>query len=98
MMPEYAAKAVDGRCLHLEVNNMVLLGMRNVFKRPLHLFGFYLVLNGLERFFIEKIRVNYKYDWGFLHPTQAEIISSLLVLAGLGILIFYRKQASTKPA
>ena len=35
-------------------------------------FSFYLVLNGLERFLIEKIRVNVVYDWGWIQPTQAE--------------------------
>jgi phosphatidylglycerol---prolipoprotein diacylglyceryl transferase len=34
--------------------------------------------------------VNYKYDWGFLHPTQAEIISSIIILAGVSILIFFK--------
>ena len=69
---------------------LLLLAVRKRFRFPLHLFGLYLVLNGLERFFIEKIRVNYKYDWGFMHPTQAEIISAVLVLTGLGILFLYK--------
>jgi prolipoprotein diacylglyceryltransferase len=48
-------------------------------------------MNGVERFFIEKIRVNTKYDiWGF-HPTQAEIISSLLVIGG-AVLIWYSRK------
>jgi phosphatidylglycerol:prolipoprotein diacylglycerol transferase len=64
--------------------------LRRKFKHALHLFGFYLILNGLERFFIEKIKVNYKYDWGFIHPTQSEIISVLLVTMGTLILIFFR--------
>lgn len=62
--------------------------MRKKMSFPLQLFGIYLILNGLERFLVEKIRVNYKYDWGFLHPTQAEIISALLVLLGAGILVW----------
>lgn len=69
-----------------------LWAIRKRMKYPLHLFGVYLILNGLERFFVEKIRVNYKYDWGFLHPTQAEIISTILVLSGIGILLFYKKK------
>jgi phosphatidylglycerol:prolipoprotein diacylglycerol transferase len=66
--------------------------MRKRFAQPLHIFGLYLIVNGLERFFVEKIRVNYKYDWGFIHPTQAEIISSCLVFIGIGILLFYKKK------
>lgn len=60
----------------------LLWSLRKRLKYPLQMFGLYLILNGVERFFIEKIRVNYKYDWGFLHPTQAEIISVVLVLIG----------------
>ncbi|MCB0698245.1 MAG: prolipoprotein diacylglyceryl transferase [Chitinophagales bacterium] len=66
---------------------MILFGilwkLRTKLKYPLQLFGIYLIFNGLERFFIEKIRVNFKYDLGFIHPTQAEIISTVLVLTGL---------------
>jgi phosphatidylglycerol:prolipoprotein diacylglycerol transferase len=51
-------------------------------------------LNGAERFLVEKIRVNYKYDWGFIHPTQAEIISFSLILLGISILLFYRDKKS----
>lgn len=39
------------------------------------LFSLYLVLNGVERFLIEKIRVNPEYDFFGLTATQAEIIS-----------------------
>lgn len=74
---------------------LLIMAMRKTFRKPLHIFGFYLVLNGLERFFIEKIRVNYKYDWGFLHPTQAEIISAVLAIAGLCILFFYKLKTFT---
>lgn len=49
--------------------------------------GLYLVLNGIERFLIEKIRVNSTYDIFGAEITQAEIISSLMVLGGL--VIFY---------
>jgi len=69
---------------------LFLWAIRKRFKTPLKLFGIYLILNGLERFFIEKVRVNYKYDWGFMHPTQAEIISFLLVVAGLALFFLYK--------
>ncbi len=61
---------------------LVLWSLRKKITIPGRLFAFYLILNGLERFLIEKIRVNSTYDlWGF-HPTQAEIISSLLIIVG----------------
>ena len=59
---------------------------------PGMLFSIYLVLNGIERFLIEKIRVNNKMDFLGLEVTQAEIISFSLILIGLlGMLYFYRK-------
>jgi prolipoprotein diacylglyceryltransferase len=59
-------------------------------------FALYLILNGLERFFIEKIRVNNRIDFLGLHPTQAEVISSGLIIVGVGMWIFlYTKYHST---
>jgi prolipoprotein diacylglyceryltransferase len=68
----------------------VLWAIRKKIKVPFHFFAIYLIMNGVERFFVEKIRVNYKYDWGFIHPTQAEIISTVFVLIGISILLFYK--------
>ena len=68
----------------------VLWAFRKRFTRTLQMFGTYLILVGVERFFVELIRVNYKYDWGFVHPTQAEILSVVLVLIGACILLFYK--------
>ena len=65
---------------------IVLWNLRTKLNKPLLLTGIYCIINGSERFFIEKIRVNYKYDWGFMHPTQAEVISSIFIIVGLGIL------------
>ncbi len=70
---------------------ILILRLRKKFNYAFHLFGFYLIINGVERFLIEKIKVNHKYDWGFVHPAQSEIISILLVIAGLLIFKFYRK-------
>lgn len=66
--------------------------LRSRLKYGLHLFGVYLVLNGLERFFIERIKVNYRYDWGFIHPAQSEIIAVILFMLGTSILLFYRNK------
>jgi prolipoprotein diacylglyceryl transferase len=62
---------------------LVLWFIRKRIKVPGQLFGLYLVFNGAERFFIEKIRVNTKYMFLPFHPTQAEIISFLLIIAGV---------------
>jgi prolipoprotein diacylglyceryltransferase len=65
--------------------------LRKKILTPGKLFGIYLMVNGLERFFIEKIRVNTKYSIAGFHPTQAELISSLLVIAGIGLIVFSKK-------
>jgi len=47
------------------------------------MFGIYIILAGVERFFIELIRVNTKYKVGGLEFTQAELISVILVIGGI---------------
>lgn len=49
--------------------------------------GIYLIFNGLERFLIEKIRVNTRYEFWNISITQAEIISSCLFIVGVVILL-----------
>ena len=61
---------------------LVLWYFRKKIKAPGALFGLYLILNGFERFMVEKIRVNTTYDLFGFHPTQAELISSLLIMGG----------------
>ena len=64
---------------------------RKRFKIPGVLFSVYLILNGIERFFIEKIRVNETYHIFNSEITQAEIISVVLILVGItGIILFTR--------
>ena len=70
---------------------LVIWFLRKRFRNPGQLFGFYLILNGLERFFIEKIRVNTQYHIFGFHPTQAELISALLVIAGVTIMLYLNK-------
>ncbi len=73
----------------------LLFALRNKLTVPGTLFAVYLVLNGLERFFIEKIRVNTQYHIGGFHPTQAELISSLLVLSGIVLFFVLRKRGKS---
>ena len=73
---------------------LVLWALRKKIKAAGIIAGIYLIFNGIERFLVEKIRVNTHYDmWG--QPTQAEIISLFLVLFGIGIIIF-RSQVKEK--
>jgi phosphatidylglycerol---prolipoprotein diacylglyceryl transferase len=78
----------------------VLWGLRKHLKLPGALFALYLILNGLERFFIEKIRVNNKMDLFGFQPTQAEVISSILILIGMGLwaFLYYKNSAKTVKA
>ncbi len=60
----------------------LLWSLRKKINTPGVLFCVYLMLNGAERFLIEKIRINNVYHLGSMQVTQAEIISSLLLIAG----------------
>lgn len=62
---------------------LFLWSIREKIKVPGLMFGIYLILNGLERFFIELIRVNTRYHIGNFSFTQAEFISSCLIIAGI---------------
>ncbi len=70
----------------------ILWAIRKKIRIPGLLFGIYLIMNGVERFFIELIRVNTKYDIFGIHPTQAEIISTLLVISGIALIWYVRKK------
>jgi prolipoprotein diacylglyceryltransferase len=61
----------------------VLWSMRKSIKVPGRMFSAYLLFNGIERFFIELIRVNSKYQLGGLAFTQAQLISVLLMILGI---------------
>ena len=50
--------------------------------------GIYLISNGTERFLIEHIRVNNLIPFFGMQLTQAELISSALIIAGAFTIIF----------
>lgn len=56
--------------------------------------GIYFILNGVERFLIEKIRVNNQYHFLGIHPSQAEIISFFLILTGILIIVLVQVRAA----
>jgi phosphatidylglycerol---prolipoprotein diacylglyceryl transferase len=71
---------------------IVLWQLRTRITIPGMLFAIYLIFNGVERFFIEKIRVNNKImDSSF---TQAEFISVALILIGTFGIIYLQKRHS----
>jgi phosphatidylglycerol---prolipoprotein diacylglyceryl transferase len=69
----------------------ILWGLRKRLTIPGMLFFVYLILNGFERFWVEKIRVNVKYESLPLQPTQAEIISLLFFLVGVAGVVWLKR-------
>lgn len=70
---------------------LILWGIRKKITSAGIISGIYLIFTGVERFLIEKIRVNSTYSIFGLHPTQAEMISLLLIATGIIILILKRR-------
>lgn len=57
------------------------------------LFFIYCFLNGIERFFIEAIRVNPRYEVLGFHPSLSQFIAFLLIITGIvGIWYFWKKK------
>jgi phosphatidylglycerol:prolipoprotein diacylglycerol transferase len=73
-----------------------LWSIRDKIKAPGMMFGIYMILAGVERFFIELIRVNTKYFIGSFSFTQAELISVFMVIGGVA-LIAISKRTPAKP-
>ncbi len=69
----------------------ILWRLRKRFKYAGTLFGVYLIMNGLERFLIEKIRVNTIMEFAGIKFTQAELISTCLMIAGVALIVFAQK-------
>ena len=62
------------------------------------LFSIYFIFAGLERFIIEKIRVNPKLNVLGMELTQAEIISFTMIILGVvGIIYFNKTKDKNKP-
>jgi prolipoprotein diacylglyceryltransferase len=76
---------------------LILWALRKRLKPAGTLFALYLILNGIERFFVEKIRVNNQMDLFGLHPTQAEVISACLVLTGVILWVYLRQKYQATP-
>lgn len=68
------------------IMSLVIFGFLWLIRTRIHtpalLFSIYLIFNGAERFLIESIRVNTTYNIFDKHITQAQLISSALMLIG----------------
>ena len=70
---------------------IILWSIRKKIRIPGYLFSIYLILNGIERFLIEHIRINKLYNVLGIYLTQAEIIALILILLGGVGFVFFRK-------
>lgn len=67
---------------------LFLWAIRTRIKTAGVMFGVYLILNGAERFLIEKIRVNDTYSIFGFNPSQAQVIALLLLTGGLLLCLY----------
>ena len=74
---------------------LILWALRRRLRIPGQMMALYLMLNGIERFFIEKIRVNNQINFLGMRITQAELISALLFLTGLVLWIWLTSRRKT---
>ncbi len=72
---------------------LVLWSVRKRIKVAGTITGIYFILNGTERFLVEKIRVNNHLTFAGLKFSQAELISFLLVIAGITIITIVQLNA-----
>ena len=74
---------------------LFMWAIRKKIKAAWVMFGIYLVLNGLERFVIEMIRVNISYKVSRFALSQAQEIAVMLIVAGVGLIIFGKVRAKS---
>jgi prolipoprotein diacylglyceryltransferase len=73
-----------------------LWSIRKKLNAPGLMFSVYLIFNGIERFSIEQIRVNATIPFLGMEVTQAQIISTCLMLIGIAGVFISRKFAKDK--
>lgn len=74
----------------------ILFRLRDHRARGGWLFSLMMIFMGFERFWIEKIRVNPRFELLGFHPTQAEMISVALMAVGAWGLLFCRPAKAAK--
>jgi prolipoprotein diacylglyceryltransferase len=75
---------------------IILWAFRKRFKIAGMLFFLYVLLNGIERFFIEKIRTNPDISLLGMEAKQAEYVAGLLIVIGIvGMIYLYLKRPNS---
>ncbi|MEJ7827286.1 MAG: prolipoprotein diacylglyceryl transferase family protein [Segetibacter sp.] len=69
-----------------------LWSIRKRISTPGVMAAIYLILNGIERFLVEKIRINTRYNIFGFHPTQAELIAGAMIIFGIILLIYFKRK------
>lgn len=70
----------------------VLMFIRKKIRIPGMMFSLFLIIYGVQRFLMELIRVNNKYNVFGLEFTQAELLSLLMVIGGVTGIWYFRKK------
>ncbi len=69
-----------------------LWSIRKRISTPGVMAAIYLILNGIERFLVEKIRINTRYNIFGFQPTQAELIAGAMIIFGIILLIYFKRK------
>jgi prolipoprotein diacylglyceryl transferase len=81
---------------------LLFFGLLMIFRKKIsihgYLFSIYLVLNGVERFFIEQLRVNIRYEFLGMKFTQATAIAVGLILAGVVGFFYFSQRPPSQPS
>jgi phosphatidylglycerol:prolipoprotein diacylglycerol transferase len=75
----------------------ILWFLRKKLKIPGMLLALYVIFAGLERYFIEKIRVNNVLEFMGIHATQATFISIIFISFGLGMMFVLWRMSKRTP-
>ena len=76
---------------------LILWNLRKKIKVPGILFCIYLILNGLERFSIETIRITKKYNIIGIDLTQAQVIGIILIFIGISSITILKNKHKNEP-
>jgi len=71
---------------------LLLWNLRRTIKKPGILFAYFAILNGAERFCIEFIRINPRYEIGYWKLSQAQVLALGWMLTGLIVLLLSKRK------
>jgi len=76
---------------------LILWSIRKKITVPGVLFFVYMIFNGFERFWIEKVRINNTFlTFGDMSMTQAEVIAVIMFFVGIAGVIFLLQRNKKK--